>query len=74
MTNQTAPLTPDQAQALRDYAQRHGRTWKRQLNHAWMTGQFWPGDAAPLLQQIRNSHGPAWLSRQGRAAVQGGAA
>jgi hypothetical protein len=60
--SQPAP-NPAQVTALRTYAASHGRTWKSQLNQAWLTGSYDAGDPAPLLQQIRNNHGPAWLSR-----------
>jgi hypothetical protein len=49
-------LTAEQLAALRNYADTHGRTWKAQLNHEWMTGT-----SRGLLQQIRNSFGPTWL-------------
>ncbi len=50
--------TEEQIEALRAYAKEHGRTWKADLNHDWMTGQ-----AFGALQQIRNQFGPSWLVR-----------
>jgi|SRR5882724_13204734 len=54
---------PKQYAALLAYAASHGRTWKAQLNHAWMTGQYDAGDDSSALQQVRNSFGPSWLVR-----------
>ena len=51
-------LTIEQLEALRAYADTHGRTWKAQLNYEWMSGT-----ASGALQQIRNSFGPTWLIR-----------
>ena len=55
------PLTDRQVNALRDYAVRHGRSWKRILNDAWM-GEA-PHDDGPILSRLRNTHGPTWLDR-----------
>jgi hypothetical protein len=57
-------LTPEQLQALRAFASRHGRSWKWQLNVAWTTGLY-PSmdDDSGALQQIRNTFGPSWLVR-----------
>lgn len=58
-------LSPDQLAALRAFATDNGRSWKRVLNDAWMTGNWSQdhGDNAGLLQQIRNTFGPSWLVR-----------
>ncbi len=56
-------LTKEQLTALRAYAASHGRTWKSQLNHMWMTGQYDADDNSSALQQIRNTFGPSWLVR-----------
>lgn len=48
--------TPEQEAALRAYAAEHGPTWKADLRADWMSARA-PG----LLQQVRNSLGPAWL-------------
>jgi len=56
-------LTVEQLAALRTFAQDNGRNWKRELNHAWSTGD-WSHDYADnsgLLQQVRNTFGPSWL-------------
>ena len=55
------PHTDRQVNALRDYAVRHGRSWKRILNDAWM-GEA-PHDDGPILRRLRNTHGPTWLDR-----------
>jgi len=55
------PLTEQEEAALQDYAARHGRSWKRILNYAWM-GEA-PHDDGQLLRKLRNTHGPPWLAR-----------
>ena len=58
-------LSEEQLAALRTFAQDNGRNWKRELNHAWSTGD-WSHDYADnsgLLQQVRNEFGPSWLVR-----------
>jgi hypothetical protein len=57
-TKHTPELTAEQMRALQAYASTHGRTWKAQLNHEWMTGT-----ARGTLQQVRNTFGPTWLVR-----------
>jgi hypothetical protein len=52
------PLMMQQIQALRDYAGRHGRPWKRHLCREWMNAT-----AEPLLHRLRNTHGPSWLDK-----------
>ncbi len=52
------PLMRDQAAALRAYARKHGRFWKRKLWFEWMNAT-----AEPLLHHLRNTHGPTWLHR-----------
>ena len=65
-------LTPEQIQALVNFATANGRNWKSILRDAWMaggydakTGQYIDG----ALQQIRNSFGPTWLTRFSLKAV-----
>lgn len=53
----------EQLAALVAYAKAHGRKWKSQLNHAWMTGQYGMSDDSMNLQQVRNTLGPTWLIR-----------
>ncbi|MBP1847547.1 hypothetical protein J2046_005831 [Rhizobium petrolearium] len=55
------PLTEEEVNALQDYAARHGRSWKRILNNAWM-GEA-PHDDGGILRRLRNTHGPTWLDR-----------
>jgi hypothetical protein len=51
-------LTQPELAALTDYARAHGRTWKSQLNHDWMSGR-----AFGILQELRNADyfGPSGL-------------
>jgi len=49
-------LSAEQMQALRAYAARHGRSWKAKLAKQWASSS-----AGPVLQTVRNQHGPAWL-------------
>lgn len=57
-------LTTEQHTAISTYAQRHGRSWKADLRHAWMNGYYsHPDDDSASLQQIRNTYGPSWLVR-----------
>ncbi len=52
------PLMRDQITALRHYAQNHGPDWKKRLRKDWMNIL-----AHPLLQRLRNTHGPFWLTQ-----------
>jgi hypothetical protein len=49
-------LTPEQIAALRSFATRNGRGWKKVLSDLWMRAA-----AAPTLHNLRNTHGPTWL-------------
>ncbi len=51
-------ITPEQHQALRAFAQQHGRTWKSHLRRLWMKAS-----APPILHALRNTHGPRWLMK-----------
>ena len=51
--------TPEQFDALAQFAAVNGRYWKRKLWEGWMTGT---GPWGPL-QQVRNELGPTWLTR-----------
>lgn len=58
----TMELTKQHIEALRAFAQQHGKDWKRELLDQWMAGT----DAAlnkdgHLLRQVRNNLGPKWL-------------
>ena len=50
------PLMYDQIRVLREYAATHGAEWKRKLDKEWLAAT-----AHPLLQHLRNTHGPIWL-------------
>ena len=54
---------PEQLDALKQYAAWAGDDWKAELRGDWMrAGSHWDGPYH-LLQQIRNSLGPAWLAQ-----------
>jgi hypothetical protein len=56
--------TTEQLAALKTWASRHGRTWKQDLRHAWMSGDYGCNeDISGYLQQVRNSLGPAFLNQ-----------
>ena len=57
-SEQGLPLMLCQIEALRLFANTHGRRWKSRLRIEW-------SDAAadPLLHRLRNTHGLAWLKR-----------
>lgn len=56
--NPTFSLSADQLQVLKDYAEKNGRNWKSKLNDDWYHARQ-PG----LLQAIRNTFGPTWLTK-----------
>ena len=58
-----ANLPSDQTAALRAYALRHGRFWKRELLAAWMNGKDADEPEGAILRHIRNTHGPSLLTR-----------
>lgn len=57
------PLTTEEFEALKHWADFHGRTWKSKLRDAWMDGCYFPNTHDSCLQRIRNSlnRGPSWL-------------
>lgn len=55
--------TSAQIEALRGFAQRHGRNWKSKLKAAWAYGKYERHPDAYLLRQMRNTYGPKWLTR-----------
>lgn len=59
----TVSQRPNDAQiaALRAYAISYAPRWKESLRLAWETGNYHGFAAYPLLQQVRNQFGPAWL-------------
>jgi hypothetical protein len=56
MNRRYEPLTAEQLQALRSFADYAGRTWKAQIHDAWLRADM-PG----IIHGLRNSHGPTWL-------------
>jgi hypothetical protein len=54
-------LTPEQLDALVQWAQQYGRCWKSALRQAWMTGNYEGFEKSNILQGIRNQFGPSWL-------------
>ena len=64
MANTNVELTLEQLTALREYAARHGRTWKSKLNDEWTNGWSAYDETRydiGCLQQVRNQFGPGWL-------------
>jgi hypothetical protein len=54
--------TSAQVEALRGFAQRHGRYWKSKLKALWIDGKEERHPDAYLLRQVRNEFGPKWLT------------
>lgn len=52
------PLTAEQKDALRAFAQQNGRLWKEKLSDKWYSAS-----ADPILHGLRNTHGPSWLAK-----------
>ena len=60
------PLTDEQRREIERLMARHGRRgWRRALHIAWERAS-----ASAPLQQLRNTHGPAWLNRVRIASLQ----
>lgn len=60
---ESKPISFAQWNALIDYAQWRGNDWKDGLYLDWARcGSNWDGPYH-LLQSLRHSHGPAWLSK-----------
>ena len=57
----TSDLPLQRRSALKAYAMRNGRFWKRKLLVAWSTGRDADEPEGPFLRQIRNRHGPSLL-------------
>lgn len=58
------PITREQKEALMAYREAKGAEWKEKLCADWAKASY-PGVSkahAPILQQVRNQHGPEWLS------------
>ena len=58
-------MTAEQKAALRAYALRNGRFWRRHLWAAWINGADAREPEGAVLRQIRNTHGPSLLTRIG---------
>ena len=56
-------LTLKQHQALKAYAEKHGRNWKSKLKEDWRMGRDEQHEGGGYLRQIRNIFGPVWLSK-----------
>lgn len=64
LEEQTKSLTPEQREALLQYAEENGHAWKQKLNLDWMhSAARVRGEHSGYLQQVRNQLGPEWLSR-----------
>lgn len=50
-------LTPEQRNAVIEFAKQHGANWKEKLAEGWERSAY-PG----LLQEVRNDLGPEWLA------------
>lgn len=53
--------SPEQIEALTQFAAIHGRNWKSVLRDAWMDGDYQGFENSHLLQQVRNTFGPSFL-------------
>lgn len=56
-------LTPEQHQALLNFARRTGRNWRAALRRLWELGVDWKQEEGPYLRQIRNLVGPSGLDK-----------
>lgn len=63
MSGATASPTSEQLAAVKAFAARHGRYWKRALNNAWFNGSDAREPDGALLRQVRNQFGPSWLAK-----------
>lgn len=53
--------TEPQMEAIKRFAETHGRTWKSRLIDAWISGRDARLPDGGLLRQVRNQLGPQWL-------------
>lgn len=53
--------TPEQVEALRQFAAKYGPRWKLELQLQWQTGADDREPNSHLLRQVRNQCGPKWL-------------
>jgi len=56
-------FTHEEAEALRHFAERHGRTWKAVLRDLWVSGKDANESDGSMLRQIRNRHGARGLDK-----------
>jgi hypothetical protein len=60
-------LSREQFEAIEAFARKWGRTWKMTLRKCWENGTIGVYVSlphyAPILHQLRNHHGPAWLKK-----------
>lgn len=49
--------------AMQGAKQHFGRYWKKELSDCWGSGRYPDGLDFETLQMIRNTFGPAWLTR-----------
>lgn len=57
MPTETYPdLSDEEQRALLDFAADHGKGWKPVLRDQWIRAT-----ASPVLQRLRDTHGPIWL-------------
>src|SRR5262245_17301727 len=65
MTKIYPALTTIEFSALRAFARRQGRFWKRDLLQMWQSASYplhcQTSNTAGTLQALRNTHGPGWL-------------
>jgi hypothetical protein len=61
MSDHQPTPTAEQIAALRSFAARNGRYWKRELNLKWFNGRDADEPEACYLRQVRNILGPTWL-------------
>lgn len=59
------PLTDGQKKGLKLYQKEYPDTWPHMLAADWFVGGTGNGVLKPIyhhMQQLRNTHGPAWLN------------
>lgn len=56
-------LKPEQRARLIEFRDANGRLWKQKLNDLWLNGRDAKVRDGHLLRQVRNQHGPTWLSK-----------